>query len=134
MVCVSCNGNTAVINSRAQKRSNSVWRRRKCVECNLVFTTEEVIQYENIWLVRDSSGSHRPFSTDKLLQSLYRSCQHRKTALNDATELRKTIIRKLQPKVTDGLISSQTITQVSLVALNRFDRVASINYAAYHKA
>jgi transcriptional regulator NrdR family protein len=132
MVCVHCGGVTRVINSRAQKRSNRVWRRRQCVMCRLVFSTEESVQYENVWLVMDSSGTYSPFSSHKLQLSLYRSCQHRQTALNDAVALSKTIIQKLQPKFKDGLIDSQTIVQVSQVALNRFDRAASVNYGAYH--
>jgi transcriptional repressor NrdR len=132
MVCVYCNGATHVINSRAQKRNNRVWRRRQCLECKRVFSTEESVQYENVWLVMDASGGYSPFSPDKLQLSLYRSCQHRKTALNDAVALSNTITQKLQPKFKDGLINSQTIAQVSQVALNRFDRAASVNYSAYH--
>jgi transcriptional repressor NrdR len=133
MVCVHCSGATRVVNSRAQKRSNRVWRRRQCLVCSRVFSTEEGVQYENVWLVMDTSGRYRPFSPDKLQLSLYRSCQHRPTALNDAAALSKTIIQKLQSKLTDGLINSQVIAQVSQVALNRFDRAASVNYAAYHQ-
>lgn len=132
MVCVNCAGSTRVINSRAQKRSNRVWRRRQCLACGLVFSTEEIVQYENVWLVMDKSGGYSPFSSYKLMLSLYRSCQHRQTALNDAAALCKTIMQKLQSQFIDGLISSQTIAQVSQVALNRFDRAASVNYEAYH--
>lgn len=134
MVCVNCMGPTRVINSRAQKRSNQVWRRRQCLRCKLVFSTEERVQYENVWLVIDPFGTLSPFSHDKLLLSLYRSCRHRQTALSDAAALSETIIQRLQPKFTEGHISSQTIVQVSQVALNRFDRVASINYEANHKS
>jgi transcriptional regulator NrdR family protein len=81
----------------------------------------------------DKSGRYSPFSSNKLMMSLYRSCQHRQTALNDAAALSETIIQKLQPEFRDGLISSKTITQVSQVALNRFDRAASVNYGAYHR-
>jgi transcriptional regulator NrdR family protein len=132
MVCVNCAGSTRVINSRAQKRNNRIWRRRVCLTCGLVFSTEETVQYENVWLVMDKSGSYRPFSSHKLMMSLYRSCQHRQTALNDAAALSETIIQKLQPKFIDGLVNSKTITQVAQVALNRFDRAASVNYGAYY--
>jgi transcriptional repressor NrdR len=134
MVCVNCNNSTRVINSRTQTRSNRVWRRRQCTVCKLVFSTEESAQYENVWLVKNpSSGGYRPFSSDKLLLSLYKSCQHRPTALQDAAALSQTIIQKLQSKFINGQINSQTIIQVSQVALNRFDRAASVNYEAYHR-
>jgi transcriptional repressor NrdR len=133
MVCVLCSSTTRVINSRAQKRSNRVWRRRQCLTCGFVFSTEESVQYEHVWLVRGASDSYSPFSSNKLLMSLYRSCQHRLTALNDAAALSETIIQKLQPKFIDGQISSQTIVQVSQVALNRFDQAASVHYSANHR-
>jgi hypothetical protein len=90
-------------------------------------------KYEHVWLVRGASDSYSPFSSNKLLMSLYRSCQHRLTALNDAAALSETIIQKLQPKFIDGQISSQTIVQVSQVALNRFDQAASVHYSANHR-
>lgn len=133
MVCVHCAGATRVINSRLQKRNNHVWRRRQCQLCDLVFSTTEVVQYENVWLVMDSSGNYNSFSSNKLLLSLYISCQHRLTALNDAASLTDTVIKKLQPKFKDGLINSQTIAQVSQVALNRFDQAASVHYGANHR-
>lgn len=133
MVCVHCSGNTRVINSRLQKRNNHVWRRRRCLLCGLVFSTEEVVQYENVWLVMDAHGKYSPFSSNKLLTSLYQSCEHRQTALNDATALTETVIQKLRTKFRDGLINSQTIAQVSQVALNRFDTAASVHYEAHHR-
>jgi transcriptional regulator NrdR family protein len=133
MVCVQCNGDTRVINSRPQKRNNQVWRRRQCVKCDLIFSTEETAQYESIWLVMDSHGTYSPFLPNKLLLSLYQSCQHRQTALSDATALTETIIQKLRPQCIDGVISSKTVAQVSQVALNRFDRPASVYYGAHHR-
>jgi transcriptional regulator NrdR family protein len=132
MVCVNCNNSTRVTNSRLQKRNNHVWRRRQCTTCGLVFSTEEAVQYANVWLVLDPSGDYSPFSLNKLLLSLYKSCEHRPTALTDAEALSETIIHKLQPKFIDGVITSQTIVQVSQVALNRFDRAASVHYSAHH--
>lgn len=132
MVCVKCNSKTHVINSRLQKRNNKVWRRRQCLKCGIIFSTEESIQYENTWLVTNASGSYSPFLMDKLRMSLYRSCQHRQTALRDATALTDTVINKLQKKFNNGLIDSRTIAQVSQVALNRFDRAASVHYLANH--
>ena len=134
MVCIHCGNSTRVINSRLQKRYNHVWRRRQCQNCRLIVSTEEVIRYENVWLVVEPSGSHSPFSSTKLLISLLRSCEHRKTALKDAEALTDTVIQKLQSKCRDGLINSQTIVQISQVALNRFDRAASVHYAANHSS
>ncbi|MEK7059984.1 MAG: hypothetical protein AAB971_04490 [Patescibacteria group bacterium] len=134
MVCIHCGEETQVINSRPQKRLNQVWRRRKCLSCKAIFTTEEVAQYEASWAVRGADGALQAFNRDKLLLSLYKSCEHRQTALEDARALTNTIINKLRSQAKDGVIGRSTIVQVSQVALNRFDVVASVHYQAFHAA
>ncbi len=133
MVCLHCGSETRVINSRLQKRNNQVWRRRQCLKCRAIFTTEETVNYGAAWAVRDKSGSHRPFLTDKLVFSLYASLQHRKTALSDAVELSQTVIKKLRPQLADGMIDSGSIARIAQVALNRFDKAASVHYQAHHR-
>ena len=73
-----------------------------------------------------------PFSRDKLFVSLIRTLEHRKTALDDATALSETIIKKLSAAVSNGTIETKQIVQITQVALNRFDSSASVSYAAYH--
>lgn len=134
MVCLYCSGDTAVVNSRPQHRTNQVWRRRRCLSCGAIFTTEESARREFAWVV---SGNHRgrsqPFSRDKLFLSLYKSCEHRKTALEDAKGLTETVISRLAGRLSGGALSRQDIIGVAQVALNRFDKSASVHYAAYHK-
>lgn len=135
MVCVYCGGDTRVVNSRHQARGNRVWRRRKCLACKALFSTEEAARLEAAWRVAIAgSGRLQPFSRDKLFLSVYDSCQHRKTALGDAEGLTATIIRKLAAHVKDGTIEKSDITGVAQVALNRFDKAASVYYGARHKS
>jgi transcriptional repressor NrdR len=133
MVCIYCNETTQVYNSRLQKRTNSVWRRRKCNSCGAAFSTLEIAQYENIWMVQGVDGILAPFSRDKLLLSLYASCRHRQTAINDATALTETVMGGILADKTGGSIQSRHLKQVIQVVLNRFDKVASTHYAAFHK-
>lgn len=132
MVCIYCGRKTGVVNSRRQRRSNQVWRRRHCPACGATFTTVEAPQHELAWVVRRGSRSE-PFLRDKLLLSLYRSCEHRTTALSDAAALTDTVMRKLAAQAHGGALESRDITQVVQVALNRFDTAASVHYQAYHK-
>ena len=132
MVCVHCGQETKVVNSRLQSRLNQVWRRRKCLACGAIFTTEEKIDYASSWVVRSRSGKLSPFSRDKLLVSLFRSLGHRKNALNSAAGLTDTIMNKLMPLVQKGALDSSQIAQTAQVALNRFDKAASVHYQAFH--
>lgn len=133
MVCIHCGGETAVVNSRLQKRPNRVWRRRKCLRCGAVFSSHEVAEYRANWVVRDKSARLHPFERDKLFLSLYRSCEHRPTALADAAGLADTIIGKLRPQAENGLLDRRDVIQTAQVALNRFDAAASVHYQAFHK-
>ncbi len=133
MVCIHCGGQTAVVNSRHQRRLNQVWRRRLCKSCEAVFTTEEAASYEGSWAVVSPSGGLAPFSRDKLLLSLHRSLQHRPEALHDAVALSDTIMKKLLSLVQNGRLEAQQIRTTAQVALNRFDQAASTHYAAFHR-
>lgn len=132
MVCIYCGGDTSVVNSRLKKRDNRVWRRRHCEDCQAIFSTAETAELELAWQVSDS-GALRPFWRDKLFLSLYDSCRHRGTALSDAKGLTDTVIRKLAAHVAGGTMEKTDITGVVQVALNRFDKAASVYYEARHK-
>ncbi|HVX23926.1 MAG TPA: ATP cone domain-containing protein [Candidatus Saccharimonadales bacterium] len=132
MVCIQCGGPTRVTNSRAQRRHNQVWRRRRCRRCGALFSTVESAEYGLAWTVRGKNGRLQPFSRDKLLLSLHRSCAHRMAPLKDAAGLTDTVINKLREYVEAGSLSSQTITEVAQVALQRFDKAASVHYVAFH--
>ncbi len=127
-----CGSQTRVMNSRHQRRSNQVWRRRQCQACGTVFTTREQADYRTMWRVRGIRGRLEPFSEDKLMLSLYQSCRHRSEAVRDARALTDTIVAKLRSQVSDGVLDSQAIVRTAQVALNRFDRAASVAYQAFH--
>jgi transcriptional regulator NrdR family protein len=132
MVCLTCGSKTQISNSRWQKRNNHVWRRRHCLNCGSIFTTVEAAQYEAAWAVLNKKARLEPFSRDKLLLSLYKSCGHRKTALSDAAGLADTIIRRMSDQVSNGQIDTASIERVALIALNRFDKAAVVYYRAHH--
>ena len=134
MVCIYCSDETHVINSRPQKRLNQTWRRRKCLNCGAIFSTQEGADYSAAWTVGAVADGINPFNRDKLFLSLHNSLQHRPTALSDASALTDTVIQKLRGEVRNGSIRAHTITQVVQVALNRFDKVASVHYQAFHNA
>ena len=134
MVCPHCSSNTQVINSRLQKRANSVWRRRKCIQCEAIFTSREVADLSAAWRVIHQKTGLQPFLRDKLFLSLYKSLQHRHTALTDAGDLTDTIIGQLTRTKTDGPLSPAAIVQAVTTVLSRFDTVAQVHYQAFHRS
>lgn len=132
MVCIYCNGPTRVINSRLQKKSNHIWRRRSCESCKAVFTTVESVISQQSIVVEDSSTKIKPFSRDKLFISVYESCRHRKNAVTDAGHLTDTIMNKAFTTIQGGVIQRGAIEKFAITILKRFDKVAMVHYQAYY--
>ncbi len=131
MVCIYCGGNTRIINSRLQNRTNITWRRRQCLSCKSIATTLEQIDLTRSLVVNNKSGETCAFIPEKLFLSIYESLKHRPTAITDARHLSNTVIsRIINP--SNGKIESRVITEITLVVLNRFDKVASAHYNAFH--
>lgn len=103
------------------------------MKCGATFTTAEAASYGASWAVQSPSGSLTPFSRDKLFLSLHRSLQHRKTAMGDSAALTDTVIRKIAGTVQEGVLEIDTILTATQVALNRFDKAASVHYQAFHQ-
>lgn len=131
MVCIYCGHETQVINSRPQKRTNQIWRRRKCQRCAAVFTTNERVDTESSLRVQNH-GVLEPFSRDKLLIDIYDSLRHRKTALRDASALTQTVWSQLQGPIDEGLLDREEIIKTTSAVLRRFDKAAASHYLAFH--
>ena len=133
MVCIYCGNNTQVINSRAQKRLGTVWRRRKCTSCDAIFTTTEQPDLAAGLRIRLQDGSLARFERDRLFVSVVEALGHREDAVSAAGALTNTIISKLVPQNKDAVLNRAIIIDESLAALKRFDIVAATYYAAYHR-
>ena len=134
MVCVYCGKKTQVTNSRLQRQNNHTWRRRACLECNSIFTTIERPDLAGTVFVANAHNKDlNPFNRDRLFLSIYKSCEHRPTALEDASGITQIVISNLLVGATRAaLISAATIAEVTATTLGRFDQSAAAIYKAYH--
>jgi transcriptional repressor NrdR len=131
MVCIYCQSKTRVINSRLQKKSNKVWRRRFCPLCKQTFTSIEALQ-DLSFMISEANNPPKPFSRDNLFVSIYLSCGHRTNPINDATALTDTIVAKLLSSIKDGCIAKTDLLSTAVSVLKNFDSVASTSYEAYY--
>lgn len=134
MVCLYCTNKTSTVNSRLQKKSNSVWRRRKCLNCGTVFTTIETSAYDLSIRVKSSSGKLTPFSRDKLFMSLHKSLGHRKSSLEDSARLADTVISQIYRLDKFASLTTGDMKQIIGICLNRFDKAAYTHYQANHSS
>jgi transcriptional repressor NrdR len=131
MNCIYCGGETKVTNSRLQSRNNQVWRRRRCLVCQSVFTTHESVEYESALSV-EQDGQISPFLPDLLLNELMMAMQHRKDVYTASREVLSTIVRKLLILPQNPRFSPSDISKVTSEVLKRFDRRAYLRYLADH--
>lgn len=132
MVCIYCGADTQVINSRLQKKANRVWRRRKCVSCQGLFTSLEGVDYPTSLLLKKDGKRVEPFQRDILFVSVYESCKHRKHATEAAGALTDTILGKLRPHIHNATLARTDVISVASEVLKRFDKAAYTAYLAYH--
>jgi transcriptional repressor NrdR len=134
MVCIYCCQATKVTNSRHQKGLNQVWRRRKCLSCHNIFTTLEAADLSLGLMFKDDAGSLEPFNRNNLFISIYESCRHRTSALEDAGTITSIVMGKLLKTARSGVIRRSALQEITSKTLTGFDQAAYSHYQAYHPA
>lgn len=132
MVCAYCGYKTDVTNSRLQKRSNQVWRRRHCPRCKATFTTHETIDLASTLLVEKPQGPPEPFITDKLFTEVLLALQDRKDCYMAAREVTNTVIKNLLKLPERPLFDKSQISRTCADVLKRFDAKAFLRYSLEH--
>lgn len=131
MVCPYCNSKTSVENSRTQKRSNQVWRRRACKACKAVFTTHEAIDLSSALLVQ-KSASLEPFVQDRLFASILECMPHRVDKYLAARETSQGVVIKLTTLQSAATVSTVQIAELTAKKLKVLDKKAYLHYTANH--
>jgi transcriptional regulator NrdR family protein len=134
MFCVNCFApHTNVVNSRPHKRTPAVWRRRKCPQCQHIFSTAEMPEpTANLQIHNAATGSLAAFNPGKLTISIANAFQHNEAkGKQEAWELMRTVTGIL---VTDYRHETtvQDITTVTHQVLQRYDGAAAMSYALQH--
>ena len=77
MHCLKCGcEESKVVDSRMVEESNSIRRRRECLECKNRFTTYERIEYTPIMVIK-KNGVRQQFDRAKIISGMLRSCEKR---------------------------------------------------------
>ena len=133
MFCINCfHKNTAVANSRPNKKQPQVWRRRTCSNCQMTFTTYERPSLADNKPVTLPDGSTDTFNLGKLILSIAKSFTH---SSNDAEYSTLWLAQTVEDTLST---ERQTITTDDIAAtthqtLKKFDELAAIQYAAQHQ-
>ncbi len=132
MKCVYCGcEESKVLDSRSTDETNSIRRRRECLNCGRRFTTYETVETTPVLVIK-SDGSRQPFDREKLIGGMIKACEKRPVSLPQietvAMEIEKTIQNKLQQEV-----SSKELGEMVMNALKRLDEVAYVRFASVYR-
>ncbi len=133
MFCVNCfHKNTAVTNSRPNKKQPLVWRRRRCPSCGTLFTTYERPSLADNKPIHLPSGKTDTFNLGKLILSISKAFTHDpKAAEYHALWLAQTVEDTLSSQRQQ--VTPEDIEATTHDILKKFDELAAVQYAARHQ-
>lgn len=134
MRCPFCHhAELKVTDSRNSAENNTIRRRRECLGCGKRFTTFEIVEAINPPLqVRKRDGSLQAFDQQKLIIGLEAACRHTKLKRDEVIALAGSITDELVNQSGDE-VSSATIGEKVMQALETLDRLAYIRYACVYR-
>jgi transcriptional repressor NrdR len=132
MFCVNCfNPTTAVANSRPNKKQPLVWRRRRCLKCDTIFTTYERPSLADNKPIQLPDGKTEAFNFGKLILSISKAFTHSpREAEYSSLWLAQTVEDTLSSQ--REVVTPEDIEATTHDVLRRFDELAAIQYAAQH--
>ena len=129
MKCPNCGfADSKVIDSRPIEEGNSIRRRRECLACQKRFTTFEMIESVQIFVVK-KNGSKEPFDRSKMLSGILKACQKR--PLN-GEEIANEIENELQNNMVKE-ITSRDLGEMIMQKLRARDDVAYVRFASVYR-
>lgn len=130
MNCPYCDSDSHVTNSRHQKRTNSVWRRRQCKKCDAIWTTTERLQGSGTYKIK--ADKHLiDFHPEILLISLYEALKHRKTPEIDAQYVYGTVLANIQ-NAKEPVFTTNQIAKECYGVLKNYDKLSADLYKTLH--
>lgn len=129
MKCPVCNfPDSKVIDSRPTQDGASIRRRRECLECQKRFTTFEIHETVQMFVVK-KDGSKEMFDKNKLLSGVLKACQKRPV---NAEEIVADIETELQNSLTQE-IGSRELGEMVMRRLKDIDKVAYVRFASVYR-
>lgn len=129
MKCPGCGcTESKVIDSRPMTENNSIRRRRECLNCQRRFTTFEMIETQQIIVIKKNGGKEL-FDKQKLLAGVLKATQKRPV---DAVTLVNEIEGELQNTLRQE-VSSTELGEMVMKKLKGLDEVAYVRFASVYR-
>lgn len=129
MHCPFCRfADSRVIDSRTADDGSSIRRRRECPECGMRFTTTETASLTVI----KRSGVTEPFSREKIVNGVRKSCQSRPVSEPDLALLAQTVEENIRASGV-AQIPANEVGLAILEPLRKLDEVAFMRFASVYQ-
>jgi transcriptional repressor NrdR len=133
MRCPFCSSeDTQVLDTRSNPDTNSIRRRRKCVNCDKRFTTYEKVELRMPRLVK-KDGSRTDFDRDKLTGSMMLALRKRQVATDKVDAAIDRIEEKLR-QTGERELATAKVGELVMRELARLDKVAYIRFASVYRS
>jgi len=132
MKCPFCGHiDTKVIDSRAMDENTVIRRRRFCDDCGERFTTYERLDIVPLTVIK-RNGEREAFNSEKILNSILRSCDKRKVTVDEMQKM----VREIEVAAMNTMrreIETQEIGEMVMDKLKNVDEVAYIRFASVYR-
>ena len=129
MNCPACGfPESKVVDSRPVNDGGSIRRRRECLQCQKRFTTFEIMESVQIFVIK-KNGEKQLFDKSKLLVGVLKATQKRPV---NAEEIVNQIEQELQNTLRHE-ISSQELGEMVMDLLRERDEVAYVRFASVYR-
>ena len=123
MKCPYCGSvESKVSDSRSVEESNSIRRRRECLECGKRFTTFETVETTPVLVIKND-GSRQIFDSNKLKRGIIRACEKRPVSMAQINAIVDDI--KSSKKVI-LIVPEQEVLRCERILAQRLDGINSL--------
>ena len=132
MHCLKCGcEESKVVDSRMVEESNSIRRRRECLDCKNRFTTYERIEFTPIMVIK-KNGVRQQFDRDKIINGMIRSCEKRPVS----TQTIEKAVDEIEAELNNNMvreIDSTEIGEMVIEKLKELDEIAYVRFASVYR-
>jgi transcriptional repressor NrdR len=123
--------NSHVIDSRTAQQGRAIRRRRECLACGKRFTTYEMIEEDELMVVK-SDGRREVFDRNKVLRGLQLACIKRPVSMDQLHELVDRAAYYIN-SLNLREVPSKQIGEFIIQELRKIDEVAYVRFASVYR-
>ncbi len=124
---------TKVVDSRPDKDSAAIRRRRECESCSRRFTTFERVEEVVLPMILKKDGRREPYNRNKVVGGMKKACEKRPVSVDAIEEMANRLESRLLES-GEKEISGHVIGEWIMHELHDLDEVAYVRFASVYRS